>query len=227
MQKIKERLFGITVLVSLAIIFVPMLISGNNDQKLNLTQNTPNQPNLNYAPKAHAQLAHYQTSIDENLPSHRHDSDYGTAQSVQKQTTKKATSQKSAKQTAEKATQEKIATMTDAATPKAVSEKAPVSKEPIAKVIKEPLIQGSGQTATTQDIQQSKIVQLATFGNPNNASSLITKLTKDGYTAYSQSTHNNLTVVYVSPTEAQSSVNHLTAELYDKYNLKGRVVNKR
>lgn len=227
MQKIKERLFGITVLVSLAIIFVPMLISGNNDQKLNLTQNTPNQPNLNYGPKAHAQLAHYQTSIDENLPSHRHDNDYDKAQSAQKHPTAKATSQKPVKQTAEKASRQKIATKTDVSTEQAAPEKAPVSKEPIATVIKEPLIQRSGQAAATQVIEQSKIVQLATFGNPKNASNLITKLTKDGYTAYSQSTHNNLTVVYVSPTEAQSSATHLTSELYDKYNLKGRVVNKR
>lgn len=227
MQKIKERLFGITVLVSLAIIFVPMLISGNNDQKLNLTQNTPNQPNLNYAPKAHAQLAHYQTSIDENLPSHRHDSIHDSRQSAQKHTTAKATSQKPAKQTAEQATRQKMAKITDATAKQTAAEKAPVSKQPIAKTIKQPLIQPAQQTAATQEIEQSKIVQLATFGNPKNASNLITKLTKDGYTAYSQSTHNNLTVVYVSPTETQSSATQLTSELYDKYNLKGRVVNKR
>lgn len=67
MQKIKEKLFGITVAASLAIIFVPMILTGQQNQKLSLTHTTPKQPNIQ-SPVGRAQLAEWQDTLNKAEP---------------------------------------------------------------------------------------------------------------------------------------------------------------
>lgn len=209
MQKLKERLFGITVVVSLSVIFVPMLLTGNDETKLTLAQSIPEQPDASFSNLAHIQLAHYNVSSDDNLV-YEHDLYYETPELISEPT------QQVVK---EKETVSSVV-------PK-IKVEPKVTSKPLVSKIPESVGKKSVKAQAVKQVHQAWVVRLATFGNPKNAEKLSARLKQDGYNAYTRSskrTDKDYTFVLVGPNVEKQAAKKLNDDLQFKYNLKGMVI---
>tara|TARA_R110002110_G_scaffold166602_2_gene367260 strand:- start:6422 stop:7162 length:741 start_codon:yes stop_codon:yes gene_type:complete len=238
MQKLKERLFGITVVVSLSVIFVPMLVTGN-DNKLNLAQAIPQTPDVLPTNLAYGQHAHYFAGSTATHNEHDAYSEYDPEQDLHaeyfsndeqaltpKVTAKnnKVTSNSTVK-TAKKLNSKPFAAAAEHAKPSMLdnisSVKPTTAVQEQASITKEAIEQG------VTEAHQKWVVRLATFGNPKNAERLAVKLKQDGYAAYTQASKRSdkdYTFVLVGANTEKQAVKKLNADLQFKYNLKGLVV---
>ncbi len=241
MQKVKERLFGITVVVSLSVIFVPMLLTGNDDNRLNLAQSIPATPDAQPSKLAYAQHAHYLTTDSGAVTDHDL---YSQAPEAQDYNPNSLSS-------------DKKTTLSDQIS----SVKAKVTSKPlvaettnsinVAKKVKAKVINTASasnalnfsnernqqnqrvQSTAVQQVHESWVVRLATFGNPQNAENLAVRLKQDGYNAYTQASKRvdkNYTYVLVgvgvdvNSNDKKQPLQKLSNDLQAKYNLRGMVV---
>lgn len=70
------------------------------------------------------------------------------------------------------------------------------------------------------------VVQVGSFGQPDNAKRLTAKLKEQGFAAYSQPRDNNLTTVYVGPFESSDTGEKARAELKQAANIQGLLIRK-
>lgn len=244
MQKVKERLFGITVVVSLSVIFVPMLLTGNDDNRLNLAQSIPPSPGAQSAKLAYAQHAHYLTTdsgavIDHDLYYQAPEAqDYNpNSLSSDKKTTAPSDQISSVRA---KVTSKPLVAETTNSINVAKKVKAKVMNTASASnalsFSNEPNQQNQRvQPTAVQQVHESWVVRLATFGNPQNAKNLAVRLKQDGYNAYTQASKRidkNYTYVLVGTdtsvidreSNKKQTVQKLSNDLQAKYNLRGMVV---
>ncbi|WP_110650120.1 SPOR domain-containing protein [Salinicola peritrichatus] len=70
------------------------------------------------------------------------------------------------------------------------------------------------------------VVQVGSFGQPDNAKRLTADLKQQGFAAYSQPRDNNLTTVYVGPFDSSEAGEKARAELKQAANIQGLLIRK-
>lgn len=218
MQKIKERLFGIVVLLSLGIIFVPMLFP-QNSKKLNLTDMEMNIPVANSS---------VQPIIEpDNIV-------------VLNQLEKPAINP-----VLNEPDLQPVEAVEFAWEPEAVETIPEINKSEIKKQKAAIEVQSSAKasatkpkTLTTQikkrvlaqeeaDLRTAWTVQIGTFKDGKNAVNLVNKLQKDGYPAYAKQIKNEqgiFTLVLVGPNAQKTEAAVLKQTLKSKYQLQGIII---
>ncbi|GHA92749.1 SPOR domain-containing protein [Modicisalibacter luteus] len=86
--------------------------------------------------------------------------------------------------------------------------------------------QGESETQASSDTASSGewAVQVGSFGEPDNAQRLESKLDEQGFNAFRQPRSNNLTTVYVGPFASSEAGEQARTELKEKANIQGLLV---
>jgi DedD protein len=219
MQKLKERLFGMTVVVSLSVIFVPMLLTGNDEHKLNLAQTIPQTPDVLPSNQAYAQHAHYFSS--NSTAAHTEHELYSDTPEAMMQNNDILSN-----------TNTNTNTKTITSKPLAVESTESTVLDTAGAVQPEPnalsqVIDTNVAIQSAEQVHQTWVVRLATFGNPKNAQKLAVRLKQDGYAAYTQASKRSdkaYTFVLVGANTEKKAAKKLNDDLRFKYNLQGLVV---
>jgi len=221
-----------------------MILTGNDDTRLNLAQSIPQVPDAKSSQLGYAQHAHYLTTetgevIDHDWYSQESDTHTYKADSID--------SKKSA--LTELAPSDQISSINSDEVMNNKPLGAGTSKIAVTDTTKLPTSSNISNVSASSDTQQNQskpssiakeahdswVVRLATFGNPENARNLASRLKQDGYNAYTQLSKRidkNYTYVLVGlnsnhdvkANNEKQTVQKLSDDLQAKYNLKGMVI---
>lgn len=219
-EKLKQRLVGALVIISLAVIILPFIFDGRDHQALPAAHNIPEQPTL---------------TLDIRKP----DLDTAEFESVKAQI--KASRESMRAGDAEQQALQQPLSDEKTGDSAAVSTTAP-AKPVVAPVVaaresyntakqrstqQGPKSNSSKQQPTKSSLADAFTVQVASFSSRDNAERLYRKLNKMGYAAYIQTGSNKTTVihrVFVGPHLKRNMANAVANRLGDKFKLKALVV---
>ncbi|MEX0745039.1 MAG: SPOR domain-containing protein [Phycisphaeraceae bacterium] len=108
--------------------------------------------------------------------------------------------------------------------------------DPIAELVRaadqrasqdEPPAESDAPSATAATASGGWAVQVGSFGQPENAERLQSRLAEQGFNAFSRPRDNDLTTVYVGPFESSEAGEQAMGELKEQANLQGLLVRVR
>jgi DedD protein len=202
-DQLKQRLVGAVVLVSLAVIFIPIILPGSGGDSAKLvSKNIPPEPDYRFPPPKKPPKA---PSIG-NAPIVPIGDSKDTSTSSAKD---KKPDENNTAGTADKIQEEKTVAKTEVAKVITTSKQQPVTSEDIK----------SGQTT-------GWIVQVGSFSSEPNARALRDKLRKMGYACFVEAVKNNSGMVYrvrVGPELTRASAEKLRDQMTRKAKVKGLV----
>ena len=197
-QKLKERLVGAAVLVAVAVIFIPIILSDSPETDLISGSNIPEKPDANFSSRIIPVIKHNDKSLSKDIETNN----------IISEDKQKKNNQKTVKET--------------------VVEKIEANKEKSAEInssrkeneVREAEIQANvGLSAW--------VVQLGSFSNEENAQSLNKKLRKAGYPAFVEPLNKNGQTSYrvrVGPEIKRSEAELLLKKLKDNMEMDGILV---
>ena len=163
-QMLKQRLIGAIVIISLAVIFIPMILEGPDDELSPRTQDMPPPPTIDY-----------QAEVELPVPAESPEPAESPAAAVTEQEVS-AIPEPSAPQTE--------AVTSQAETPVKQPEPVEIAKTIKPAVVKQPPPKAPPKTTTGPAITQGAwILQAGSFSQQANALSLRDRLKKSGYQA--------------------------------------------
>ena len=197
-QKLKERLVGAAVLVAVAVIFIPIILSDSPETDLISGSNIPEKPDANFSSRIIPVIKHNDKSLSKDIETNN----------IISEDKQKKNNQKTVKET--------------------VVEKIEANKEKSAEInlsrkeneVREAEIQANvGLSAW--------VVQLGSFSNEENAQSLNKKLRKAGYPAFVEPLNKYGETSYrvrVGPEIKRSEAELLLKKLKDNMEMDGILV---
>lgn len=201
-QGTKQRIVGSVVLLSLALIFLPILFDGEGSYQAPVSSRIPEPPAIEAMPEANPRR-----------PVILSDSD---AINV-------AASEPEASAETSPAPNDAVAAEPS---PAAEAVAAQAQAEETAAADAEPAGLVSDTTFDATGLPEGWSVRLGSFSDASNAANLLQRLQDDGYKAYSRISQNNqrqLTVVYVGPWLERDRADSYLSELQDRFQLSGMV----
>ena len=166
-QMLKQRLLGAIVIISLAVIFIPMILEGPDDELSPRTQNMPPPPTIDY-----------ETDVDLPVPAEPPEAGTSSSEEVPEQEVSAVLPEPSESHPEAAASHaeatEKQGAPGEAA---AASESAPAKQPPVKAPPRQASAVGKGEW----------ILQVGSFSQPANARSLQDRLSKSGYQVTVQS----------------------------------------
>lgn len=212
-QKTKQRLTGAIVLVALAVIFVPIILEGPDDEWTPRSHSIPEQPQMDYRASMELDIPEQPTAPVDTAPEGAITEAFGLPE-----------------HTPEAPAAE---TLPEASTPKQVVKAEPPAKpEPVASKPAEPA-KKIPPPAPQQPNKQAGItikgwyVQVGSFGQEMNASGLRDRLKAAGYDARLQKAEIGKGYAYrvlVGPTTSRAAAEKNAASLKEKQQLAGMVI---
>ena len=152
-QMLKQRLIGAIVIIALAVIFIPMILEGPDDELSPRTQDMPPPPTIDY-----------QTEVELAVPEEASE----PAESLADTTTEQEVSAIPESPTSQ---------------PEAVIKETEASAKPVEPAVAKPASPAISSRATTSITQGGWILQVGSFSQQANALSLRDRLKKSGYQA--------------------------------------------
>ena len=236
-RRLKERLIGAAVLVMLAVIFIPMILSDSNRTETAITKtNIPKPPEGEVT-------SHIAPVQESELKSAGADEAAAPAQPQEQKpapapAAKAAPGPEASKAPAAKAAPKSQASKAPAAkaAPESQASKTPAaSTAPVAKVSPEPVAKtGSTAAAPTPAAASGQhreliswVVQIGSFSSHDNADRLLKKLQGSGYAAFIEPIKQGSETVYrvrVGPEVRRSSAESLKDKLARELKMKGLLV---
>jgi len=195
-QKLKQRLVGAIVLVSLAVIFIPIILEGPDDEWTPRSHNIPEPPQMDY--RASMQLP---LPAETPAPAAGPDSSAPAGVAITP-----------------------LATPPPMARPEAAPEPAPESApkpEPVA--VAKPAPPPAETAGSTAALPAGWYVQVGSFSQQPNASGLRDRLKSAGYAARLQATGSTFRVL-VGPSDTRGEAEKQRDRLLAKQQLKGIVI---
>ena len=219
-QNLKQRLVGALVLISLAVIFLPLVFDGQQ-QRIDTTQySIPEQPALTLKAvdiEPLEQQAAQELAVVNAITQQKQEQEEAAAAQMPADNEPSSVS----------AAAGQPAPVIPAASP----ETTPASKSPVATYIEqEKKIDQALQTAPpgqTVDLAEAWIIQVGAFSSQPNADGLRDKLKANGYPAFVKPVKvasGNLFKVYVGPEIRHHRVDQQKLELEQKYQLKALIL---
>jgi DedD protein len=208
-QKLKQRLTGAIILVALAVIFVPIILEGPDDEWTPRSHSVPEQPQIDY-----------RASMELDLPEQTTPAVEYSAGAVTE-----ALNLKQQEQAANEANQDEPQQAT-AKLVEPVVAPAPAVKTPppTAKAAPEPVSKAAKVTAPPI---QGWFVQVGSFGQEMNASGLSTRLQSAGYDTRLQKIEIGKGYAYrvlVGPASSRRAAEKLADQLKSGQQLAGMVI---
>ncbi|MGB7932892.1 MAG: SPOR domain-containing protein [Gammaproteobacteria bacterium] len=152
-QMLKQRLIGAIVIIALAVIFIPMILEGPDDELSPRTQDMPPPPTIDYQTEVELEVPEESTEPAESL------ADTTTEQEVS------------------------AVTEPPMSQPEAVTIEAEVPAKPAEPVVAKPTSPGIPSRTATASTPGGWILQVGSFSQQDNALSLRDRLKKSGYQA--------------------------------------------
>jgi DedD protein len=207
-QLLKQRLIGAIVIISLAVIFIPMILEGPDDELSSRTQDMPPPPSIDY-----------QAEVELPVPAESPESFKPPTATITEQEVSAIP---------EPSTPEHDA-VTSQAEP-AIRQPEPVesAKTPIPAVAKQPSSRVATKTTTAPATTQGAwILQAGSFSQQSNATSLRDRLKKAGYQVAVQDvkgTDGYLYRVLIGPVSDRKAAEKLRDKLVREQKLKAMVM---
>ncbi|MDH3986260.1 MAG: SPOR domain-containing protein [Gammaproteobacteria bacterium] len=202
-QTLKQRLIGAVVLVSLAVIFIPIILEGPDDEWTPRSHSLPDKPQLDYRADMELVLP----------PPGQVDEQPGTAEVEIEETPA------SGEQPVTKTVKPVAATPASAA--------KPVKSETTTKPPAKPPAKPAPSAPALSKTLKGWFVQVGSFGQEMNAKGLQDRLVESGFKAQLQEIeigNKRAYRVLVGPSAARAEAEKLAASLKSGHQLKGMVV---
>ncbi|NWO11005.1 acetyl-CoA carboxylase subunit beta [Chromohalobacter salexigens] len=216
----RERISGAIILVALAVIFLPMLLdeptprSERPEPVLTIEQPIPVDQRDVDAPEPPANL-------EEDADNDRVVEPSTGAQLGQSDTD--ASSQPASSQPATSDDGE--------ASGEASGKERSTNDDPIAAIAEQSASSqaqsDTGGSPSASEMQDGWAVQVGSFGQPDNATRLVEKLSSQGFDAYQRPRDNDLTTVYVGPFGTSDEGERVRTELKEDANIQGLLIRVR
>lgn len=195
--QLKQRLIGAVVLISLAVIFIPILLDGNSSTRTRLAGKMPSPPDYKFET---LEIPLQRPAKVDQPP-------------VEPGSEKKPTSVEE--------------TAAPAAKPAPVEEKAGVTteKRPVAPVTTTP--EKKEQQESGNEVSLGWVVQLGSFSSADNAHALRSKLRKQGFEAYVETLKGSNGLIYrvrVGPEASREKAEATQERIGRKLKLQGIVM---
>ena len=196
-QTLKQRLIGAIVLVSLAVIFIPIILEGPDDEWTPRSHSIPEQPQMDY-----------RADMELELPPEMSESD---AQAVEEMVSAESEAAAESENTGE---------VVKSPPPVKVAAPAKTAPEPVASPPASPA------PAVTQTLH-GWFVQVGSFGQEMNAAGLRDRLAAAGFKVSLQTVELGKKHAYrvlVGPSGSRADAEKLAAKLQSGQQLKGMVI---
>lgn len=208
-DQLKQRLVGAIVLVSLAVIFIPMILPGGGDNSSLVSKNVPPEPDYRFPPPKEAPRA----------PTIGNEPIVPIGDSTDTNASKNSAGKNNA-------SEKRAGEHDSAGAPEKVQQAKPATKTKTPKVVASP----TQQPVTSADIKSGEtngwVVQVGSFSSEPNARALRDKLRKMGYACFVEavkSKHGTVYRVRVGPELTRTSAEKLRDQLARKAKVKGLV----
>lgn len=212
----RERISGAIILVALAVIFLPML----------LDEPTPRSERPEPVLTIEQPIPVDQRDVDSPEPPVNLEEDADSDRVVEPATGSQL-GQSDADASSPTASSPSAASNDGAAS----GETGSGSDDPIAAIAEQSAssqAQGdTGGSPSTSEVQEGWAVQVGSFGQPDNATRLVEKLTSQGFDAYQRPRDNDLTTVYVGPFGTSDAGERVRTELKEDANIQGLLIRVR
>jgi DedD protein len=206
-QMLKQRLIGAIVIISLAVIFIPMILEGPDNELSPRNQDMPPPPTIDY-----------QAEVDLPVPS----------ESTEPAESPDATvTEQEVMAVPESTVSQPEAVISQSEAPSTLSEPVETGKTPKAVVVEPPSSSEPPSTATAST-QGGWILQVGSFSQPANALSLRDRLKKSGYQVVVQDvkkgTNSTIHRVLVGPVNDRQEAEKLRDKLAREQKLTAMVL---
>ena len=199
-QTLKQRLIGAIVLVSLAVIFIPIILEGPDDEWTPRSHSVPEQPQMDYRADMELELPPEMPERDAQLVEEVISTDTGTGPEP-----------------------EKAGEVVSTPPPARAPEPAKVASKPVAS----PPVKPAKPAPTVTQALQGWFVQVGSFGQEMNAAGLRDRLAAAGFKVSLQTVELGKKHAYrvlVGPTGSRAEAEKLAAKLQSGQQLKGMVI---
>ncbi|WP_280539112.1 SPOR domain-containing protein [Chromohalobacter sp. 11-W] len=210
----RERISGAIILVALAVIFLPML----------LDEPTPRSERPEPVLTIEQPIPVDQRDVDSPAPPANLEEDAGNDQVVEP-----ATGAQLGQSDVDSSSQPASSQPAASNDGEASGEERSTNDDPIAAIAEQSASSQAQEDDTdgapaTSEVQDGWAVQVGSFGQPDNASRLVEKLTSQGFDAYQRPRDNDLTTVYVGPFGTSDEGERVRTELKEDANIQGLLI---
>jgi len=205
-QTLKQRLIGAIVLVSLAVIFIPIILEGPDDEWTPRSHSIPQQPQMDYRADMELALPPETSAVEETV----------AAEEVI-----------SAEQLEPDTVQLEPEPARDVVSPATVPEKAPELVKTAPEPAAPPVVKETVPAVPDTPVLKGWFVQVGSFGQEMNASGLGERLTAAGYQVQLQTVELGKKHAYrvlIGPSRSRAEAEKLAAKLMSGQQLKGMVI---
>ncbi|WP_277811678.1 SPOR domain-containing protein [Chromohalobacter canadensis] len=217
----RERISGAIILVALAVIFLPML----------LDEPTPRSERPEPVLTIEQPISVDQRDVDSPEPPANLEEGTGDDRVVEP-----ATGAQLGQPDVDASSQPEPSQPAASDDSEASGEAGPANDDPIAAIAAQSSSSqaqekaGGNEASSTSDApaaQDGWAVQVGSFGQPDNATRLVEKLTSQGFDAYQRPRDNDLTTVYVGPFGTSDEGERVRTELKEDANIQGLLIRAR
>lgn len=204
-QTLKQRLIGAIVLVSLAVIFIPIILEGPDDEWTPRSHSIPQQPQMDYRADMELELPAETSAVEETVAA------------------EEVISAEQVEPDAEQLEPEPARDVVPPAAPEKAAEPVKSVPEPAAP----PVVKAAVPAEPDTPDLKGWFVQVGSFGQEMNASGLGERLTAAGYQVQLQTVELGTKHAYrvlIGPSTSRAEAEKLAAKLKSGQQLKGMVI---
>jgi DedD protein len=204
-QTLKQRLIGAIVLVSLAVIFIPIILEGPDDEWTPRSHSIPQQPQMDYRADMELELPPETSVVEETVA------------------VEEAVSAEQLEPDTEQVESEPARDIVSPAAPEKAPEPVKTAPEPAAP----PVVKAAVPAVPDTPVLKGWFVQVGSFGQEMNASGLGERLTAAGYQVQLQTVELGKKHAYrvlIGPSTSRAEAEKRAAKLKSGQQLKGMVI---